>query len=87
GEQDQQEGEQDQQQTPGSSGGTQTENSNEKPEGHHGMGSSADGQEPRAMTEEEAEKMLQAVRDRDLKRRYEKLRKTQRYYQPVDRDW
>ena len=86
-EQDQQEGEQDQQQTPGSSGGTQTENSNEKPEGHHGIGSSADGQEPRAMTEEEAEKMLQAVRDRDLKRRYEKLRKTQRYYQPVDRDW
>ena len=85
--QDQQEGEQDQQQTPGSSGGTQTENSNEKPEGHHGIGSSADGQEPRAMTEEEAEKMLQAVRDRDLKRRYEKLRKTQRYYQPVDRDW
>ena len=77
----------DQQQTPGSSGDTQTENSNEKPEGHHGMGSSADGQEPRAMTEEEAEKMLQAVRDRDLKRRYEKLRKTQRYYQPVDRDW
>jgi Ca-activated chloride channel family protein len=85
--QDQQAGEQDQQQTPGSSGGTQTENSNEKPEGHHGIGSSADGQEPRAMTEEEAEKMLQAVRDRDLKRRYEKLRKTQRYYQPVDRDW
>jgi hypothetical protein len=39
------------------------------------------------MTKEEAEKMLQAVRDRDLKRRYEKLRKTQRYYQRVDRDW
>ena len=38
-------------------------------------------------SQEEAEKMLQAVRDRDLKRRYEKLRKTQRYYQPVDRDW
>ena len=39
------------------------------------------------MTKEEAEKMLQAVRDRDLKRRYDKLRKTQRYYQRVDRDW
>ena len=51
------------------------------------MPTAQEGEHPHSMTQEEAEKMLQAVRDRDLKRRYEKLRKTQRYYQPVDRDW
>ncbi|MDG2207618.1 MAG: hypothetical protein P8K78_06915, partial [Pirellulales bacterium] len=50
------------------------------------LGDASDG-EPLPMTEEEAEKMLQSVRDRDLKRRYEKFQKMQRYYQPVDRDW
>ncbi len=83
--QDQQEQQQDEQQRP--SGDQQGAGSQEQSESYQNPGSSEDGQEPQAMTQEEAEKMLQAVRDRDLKRRYEKLRKTQRYYQPVDRDW
>ena len=83
--QDQQEQQRDEQQRP--SGDQQGAGSQEQSESYQNPGSSEDGQEPQAMTQEEAEKMLQAVRDRDLKRRYEKLRKTQRYYQPVDRDW
>ena len=83
--QDQQDQQQDEQQRP--SGDQQGAGSQEQSESYQNPGSSEDGQEPQAMTQEEAEKMLQAVRDRDLKRRYEKLRKTQRYYQPVDRDW
>lgn len=43
--------------------------------------------EARPMTQEEAQKMLQAVRDRDMMRRYEKLRQMQRLKVPVDRDW
>ena len=82
GEQEQNQEQQKQQPSAG-----QGENSSQQAEGYQSNGSTRDGQEPKAMTEEEAAKMLQAVRDRDLKRRYEKLRKTQRYYQPVDRDW
>jgi len=88
--QDQDEQQQDEQQqgeNPRPSGDQQGAGSQEQSESYQNLRSSEDEQEPQAMTQEEAEKMLQAVRDRDLKRRYEKLRKTQRYYQPVDRDW
>ncbi len=37
--------------------------------------------------QEEAMKMLQAIRDRDLKRRMQKLNETRRRHRPVDRDW
>jgi len=43
----------------------------------------ADGE----MSKQEAEKLLQAVRDRDLLRRYEQLRREQARQKPVDRDW
>ncbi len=41
----------------------------------------------RPMTREEAQKMLQAVRDRELLRRLEQRRQIQRHRAPVDRDW
>ncbi|WP_339911724.1 hypothetical protein, partial [Symmachiella dynata] len=40
-----------------------------------------------AMTKQEALKMLQAVRDRDLMRRMQNLKKVQSRYVPVDKDW
>lgn len=39
------------------------------------------------MTQQEAEKMLQAIRDRDLIRRYNRQKNEQQNYVPVDRDW
>ena len=39
------------------------------------------------INKEEAMKMLQAIRDRDLMRRTQKLNETRRRYRPVDRDW
>lgn len=44
-------------------------------------------QEGSTMTREEALKLLQAVRDRDLKRRLEQMRDRQRRRVPVDKDW
>ncbi|QDU99103.1 VWA domain-containing protein [Lignipirellula cremea] len=41
----------------------------------------------RSMTKEEAQKMLQAVRDRELLRHLQQQRQTQRQRLPVDRDW
>jgi len=89
GQQGQEEKEQQQHDAPSSAQAGQPEDEQERHEGqapHFGHQPQGE-EEARPMTKEEAEKMLQAVRDRDLKRRYEKLRKTQRYYQPVDRDW
>jgi hypothetical protein len=39
------------------------------------------------MTQQEAEKMLQAIRDRDLIRRYNRQQNERQNYVPVDRDW
>lgn len=39
------------------------------------------------MTQQEAEKMLQAIRDRDLLRRYNRRQNERQQYVPVDRDW
>ena len=39
------------------------------------------------VNQEEAMKMLQAIRDRDLARRIQKQNKTRRRYRPADRDW
>lgn len=39
------------------------------------------------MDQEEAMKMLQAIRDRDLMRRMQKLNETRRQHRSVDRDW
>lgn len=39
------------------------------------------------MTKEEAQKMLQAVRDRELMRRLQHQQENQRRYVPVERDW
>ncbi|MDA7924366.1 hypothetical protein N9B60_03105, partial [Mariniblastus sp.] len=39
------------------------------------------------INQEEAMKMLQAIRDRDLSRRIQKQNETQRRYRPADRDW
>jgi Ca-activated chloride channel family protein len=44
-------------------------------------------EDARPMTQEEARKMLQAVRDRELLRRLEQRREAQRRRVPVDRDW
>ena len=39
------------------------------------------------INQEEAMKMLQAIRDRDLSRRIQKQNETRRRYRPADRDW
>ena len=39
------------------------------------------------MTREEALKMLQSVRDRDMLRRMQQLRQERSRHVPVDRDW
>ena len=52
-----------------------------------GQGESTATADARPMTQEEAQKLLQAVRDRELRRRLEQRRKAQRYRVPVDRDW
>lgn len=39
------------------------------------------------MTQEEADKMLQAIRDREMLRRYQRRQQEMRQYVPVDRDW
>jgi len=39
------------------------------------------------MTQEEADKMLQAIRDREMLRRYQRRQQEMRQYIPVDRDW
>jgi Ca-activated chloride channel homolog len=39
------------------------------------------------MTQQEAEKMLQAIRDRDMLRRLQQQRNERNQYVPVDRDW
>jgi Ca-activated chloride channel family protein len=39
------------------------------------------------MTQQEAMKMLQAIRDRDLLRRYQHERSERSRYIPVERDW
>jgi len=44
-------------------------------------------QESRPMTKEEAQKMLQAVRDRNLMRRLEQMEQRRSRHVPVDRDW
>ena len=40
-----------------------------------------------AMSKDEAAKMLQDIRDRDLLRRMQQLRKEQSQRRPVDKDW
>ncbi len=58
---------------------------NKQPEGTVGMTDSnaKDG----LMTREEALKMLQSVRDRDLLRRMQQLRQERSRHKPVDKDW
>jgi Ca-activated chloride channel family protein len=48
---------------------------------------SAAAADARPMTKEEAQKMLQAVRDRELLRRMEQRQQSRRHQVPVDRDW
>ena len=73
--------------------GEQSENKDQQEAGAHQPQSGQPGYteavegEPRPMTKEEAAKMLQAVRDRDLKRRIEKLRAIEHSRPIVDRDW
>ena len=52
-----------------------------------GYGNSHAGSAEGEMDKHEAMKMLQSIRDRDLLRRYQKLRETQRRHISVDRDW
>ncbi len=52
-----------------------------------GYGISQQGEPGENINKEEAMKMLQAIRDRDLMRRMQKLNETRRRYRPVDRDW
>ncbi len=46
-----------------------------------------DASQVRVMTEQEAQKMLQAIRDRDLQRRLQQRQQSGRGRAPVDRDW
>lgn len=64
-------------------------NSSEKPpEGTPVAGqSTAELKDGKNMSKEEAAKMLQAIRDRDLLRRIQQLRKEQMQRRPVDKDW
>ena len=52
-----------------------------------GYGNSYAGSAEGEMDKHEAMKMLQSIRDRDLLRRYQKLRETQSRHIPVERDW
>lgn len=51
------------------------------------MGNSAKLAEPESMTEDEARKMLQAVRDRDMIRRFRQQQLRRSRQVPVDKDW
>ncbi len=53
--------------------------------GQSSAAAGADAAQP--MTQIEADKMLQAIRDRDLRRRLERLRAERSRSVPVDRDW
>lgn len=52
-----------------------------------GFAASQSGELGAKIDKEEAMKMLQAIRDRDLMRRTQKLNQTRRQHRPVDRDW
>ena len=52
-----------------------------------GYGTSHAGTAAGEMDKQEAMKMLQSIRDRDLLRRIDKLRETKRRHIPVERDW
>jgi Ca-activated chloride channel family protein len=52
-----------------------------------GYAISRSGEPSENIDEEEAMKMLQAIRDRDLMRRMKKLNEKRRRHRPVDRDW
>ena len=71
--------EQPEQQQPGSAQTARTQ--------QFGHGDSTADADARPMTKEEAQKMLQAVRDRELLRRMEQRQKARRQHVPVDRDW
>jgi Ca-activated chloride channel family protein len=69
-------------------GQAQTADQDQQPQGApQYSGESAAEQEARPMTKEEAQKMLQAVRDRDLMRRLEQLEQRRSRHVPVDKDW
>lgn len=59
----------------------------EKPLASGSAGTSASGQPSGKMDRQQAMKLLQAIRDRDLMRRMEKLRNMNRRFIPVERDW
>ncbi|PQO33604.1 vWA domain-containing protein [Blastopirellula marina] len=94
--QDQQQQDQQQQDQQQQAGGAQENPPQEQPQDQEALPSAApqfgqqDAQameEARPMTKEEAQKMLQAVRDRELMRRLQHQQENQRRYVPVERDW
>jgi len=80
--------EKDQQQDQQQAGQPQAADQDQQPQGapQYGGESTAE-QEAQPMTKEEAQKMLQAVRDRDLMRRLEQLEQRRSRHIPVDKDW
>lgn len=46
-----------------------------------------DAKEKKTMTRQEAERLLQAVRDKEQKRRFEQLRREAAKYAPAEKDW
>lgn len=85
--QEQQDQKQQNQQNPQPS---QTQPADEQ-QGQPGQGQSASArpseEDPRTLSQQEAARLLQQIRDRHLRRRIEKFQQQKQYQPPVDKDW